>query len=1126
MPERDRMLKLVARMTHGRAIDWDREERAAATEEERRAIRKLRVVAAMSVVSRALMSSAGSSDLSASISEAKLVTGQSGDAERPLSDSPAAAASPPALAAGSRWGQLEVRERVGAGAFGEVYRARDPRLDREVALKILAREAADPQAEVVREARLLARVRHPNVVTVHGADRIDGRVGIWTEFLRGQTLDRMLDERGVLDGREAALIGVDLCRALSAVHAAGIVHQDVKLSNVMRAEGGRIVLMDFGLGREWPPRERYHGSRRTLSGTPLFMAPEALRGEPADIRSDLYSLGVVLFALVTGALPVEAATIDELRTKHARGERRHARDLRPDLSESFGGFLERALAADPASRHQTAGDAESDLLLCFGVPAPGKPLDPKRAPERAPDSTPHRLPAEVESFIGREAELGMLAERFEHGARLVTLAGIGGIGKTRLAVRYAWDSRPQWPGGAWFCDLTEARTQDGIASAVAAGIGVSLGTGDVLERLGRALAGRGPCLLILDNFEQVVDQAPETVGRWLELAPECRILVTSRERLQLPGEEVLAIEALSLDEGMDLFVERGRRLRPITLESQEAASVRDVVRAVEGIPLAIELSAARLKVMTPAQIVARISERFRLLAGSGTGRHSTLRAAIDASWELLQPWEKAVFAQAAVFEGGFSLEAAEGVLDLTAWPTAPWIVDVLQSLVDKSLLRSWMAERRGSPSPSAPAMRFGMFVSLQEYARERLAEGGAIPGGASGPEAVQRAELRHAQWFARFGEQSTIDTLDLPNGVGRREIAVEHENLIAACRRMVAQANGPVAVKNCRAVWVVFQARGPFAPAVELGTAVLQLPLEPADRAKMLSLLGQAKHRWGRMEAARADYEAAIALDRARGDRRSEGANLSLLSSVLLNQGKMAESVAMRMAALELHRETGDLRREGVLLANLAISHHVLGRLEEANAGFEAALKIAHDIGDRHAEGIVVGHLGNLRLEQGRRDEARRYLETAIAIHRAVGYRFFEGVVTGNLGSLCREEGALAEAHSHLEAALAIHREVGNRQAEGVVLGQLGSLHLEENQIVEARSRLTEGEAILRSEAAHPYELATLLCSRAELEHRSGSESAALATLTEADALAVQVSQGPETELGRKLAHLRQAWGG
>jgi serine/threonine-protein kinase len=204
---------------------------------------------------------------------------------------------------------------VGRGSFGDVYRARDTRLDRIVALKLLTQgDSAAPSDETVREARLLARVRHPNVVTVHGADRIEGRVGIWMEFLEGETLDEILRDRGPLDAREAALIGIDLCRALSAVHAAGITHQDVKLANVMRATGGRIVLTDFGLGRE----TRQTGRERTVSGTPLFMAPEVLRGARADSRSDVYSLGVVLFALVTGSQYVTASSLKSLIAKHER----------------------------------------------------------------------------------------------------------------------------------------------------------------------------------------------------------------------------------------------------------------------------------------------------------------------------------------------------------------------------------------------------------------------------------------------------------------------------------------------------------------------------------------------------------------------------------------------------------------------------------------------------------------------------------------------------------------------------------------------------------------------------------------------------------------------------------------
>ena len=281
------------------------------------------------------------------------------------------------------WGGLEIREKVGEGAFGEVYRAWDPQLEREVALKLLKKEPsarASLASSVIREGRLLARVSHPNVVTVHGAETHDGRVGLWMEFVRGRSLEEQLERQGKFGAREASLIGIDICRALAAVHLAGLVHRDVKSRNVMRREGGRILLMDFGAGRDLSDAEE--ATERGVSGTPLYIAPEMFLGQAATARSDIYSLGVLLFHLVTGSYPVQAASLRALRDVHKRREVRLLRDVRPDLPEAFVRVVERALAWDPQERFGTAGETERALSQALGVE--GAPVDTTPAPKKRP----------------------------------------------------------------------------------------------------------------------------------------------------------------------------------------------------------------------------------------------------------------------------------------------------------------------------------------------------------------------------------------------------------------------------------------------------------------------------------------------------------------------------------------------------------------------------------------------------------------------------------------------------------------------------------------------------------------------------------------------------------------------
>jgi Tol biopolymer transport system component len=269
------------------------------------------------------------------------------------------------------WAHLTIRESIGSGAYGAVFRAWDPQLDREVALKLISESTqADHARVVVDEGRLLARVRHRGVVTVYGAARADGYAGLWMELVEGRTLEEVLQQQGRFSAREAALIGVEVCEALAAVHGAGLLHRDVKAQNVMRDRNGRIVLMDFGTGRA----RDLHGDTPVadVAGTPLYMAPELFRGERASVQSDVYSMGVLLYRLVSGSFPVVARSLADVREGHAKGQVRRLRDQRSDLPAPFVHIVERALSPEPAKRYESAGALELALtaLLATSIEVP------------------------------------------------------------------------------------------------------------------------------------------------------------------------------------------------------------------------------------------------------------------------------------------------------------------------------------------------------------------------------------------------------------------------------------------------------------------------------------------------------------------------------------------------------------------------------------------------------------------------------------------------------------------------------------------------------------------------------------------------------------------------------------
>lgn len=341
MADDQKLLALASSVAEGSDLAWEQIERQTSDAGERSVIRELRVLAHIARTART-----------------------------PPAVDPAAFTGP-CTDALEMWGHLRLVDEIGRGSFGVVYRAWDTTLERNVALKLIEPRigpAGLDTSRAVQEARRLARISHAHVVTVYGADLRDGRFGIWMELLSGRTLGEILKLQGAMSPREAALIGVDLCHALASIHRAGLLHRDVKANNVMREEGGRIVLMDFGSGRHIPADDE---SNCDLAGTPLYFAPELFTGGAPSVASDIYSLGVLLFHLVTGDYPVRGGDRRVLLEAHRRGERVALRDVRPDLPPAFVEVVERALAVAPADRYKSAGAFGGALAGLAGVPFDG-----------------------------------------------------------------------------------------------------------------------------------------------------------------------------------------------------------------------------------------------------------------------------------------------------------------------------------------------------------------------------------------------------------------------------------------------------------------------------------------------------------------------------------------------------------------------------------------------------------------------------------------------------------------------------------------------------------------------------------------------------------------------------------
>ena len=736
----------------------------------------------------------------------------------------------------------------------------------------------------------------------------------------------------------------------------------------------------------------------------------------------------------------------------------------------------------------------------------------------------HNLPPERDGFVGRAASLLMVASHLDAGARLLTILGTAGIGKTRLVRRYAWNWLGDWPGGVYFCDLSDARSLDGILFVLAVAMEVPLGQGDPTTQLAHAMATRGRCLIVLDNFEQVVGHAHATVGRWLDAAPNAAFLVTSRERLRIAGEQVLPLEPLSIDdEGVELFTLRARAQRPdFRIVPANEASVRRIVALLDGLPLAIELAAARIRVMSPAQLVERLRDRFALLASAPNqaDRQATLRNAIDWSWDLLHPWERAALAQCSVFEGGFTLAAAEAVLDLSAWTDAPAIIDVIQVLVDKSWLRTWVPVEQLRHDFEEPY--FGMYLSLHEYAAEKLV--------ASGMDTERIVEKRHGEYFARFGSDDSLRQLYRHGGVARRRLlALDIDNLLIACRRAVRRGHGGIAVAVLRVAWEALMTRGPFDVVRALGAEVDALcGLDASLRAAGLMATSRAAIAAGDLKDASALLARALEFARSANDRNREAEVLVGLAQVKREQGKNDEARADAQKALALRDTMATV--DGVALAELAMVQHSTGAIEDARATYEGALAIDRKVGDQLSEVRALIGLAALHAEQNHRDQARALFAEALALSREFADRRQEARILYRDAFLDFGDALHAAARQKCEASLAIYRDSGERAEEAKVRFILASLELQRGRLNEAQAEAEAALTIAREvglgwvEANAPLLLAGIAYERRDFDEASRRYEEGLAANRAMGALrGIGFTLAALAKLRLQQGHLEQA---
>ncbi|MBI3789395.1 MAG: protein kinase [Gemmatimonadetes bacterium] len=901
---------------------------------------------------------------------------------------------------------------LASGGMGDVFAGHDQRDDRPVAIKRVRAAPADATAiaRAAQEGAILRATAHPSIVHVLAVvDDPSGPV-IVMERVGGGTLAGLIAREGRLPLDRVLHIALDLADALARAHRLGIVHRDLKPDNVLLADDGSPRLTDFGISSMRGARSVHDDG--ALIGTAPYLPPEAWDGEVPDARADIWAFGVMLYEMLAGHRPFSATLSGLLHAAIATVDPVPIESIRADVPPALARALRRMLAKRPADRMASIRELGLVLDRLIGGTSEG-------AAHAA------SLPRYATPLVGRRDALATLRALLASDAtRLVTLTGPGGCGKTRLAVEVATSLAADLPDGVQFVDLSPIRDHRLVLPAIARALGVEDDLqASLVDDIARSIGGARR-LLVLDNMEQVIGAAAE-VARLVAATPRLTVLVTSRFPLHVSAERLVALAPLEApdpheralarledNDAVRLFVTRARARRPdFALDATAAWTVGEICRRLDGLPLAIELAAARAHAYPPAYILGLLAAPLAVLGGGEADRsprQQTLRATIAWSVELLAPDEARTFARLAAFAGAFTFDDALAVA-AEAGDDAPAFVDRLQALVERHLVVV-----RHAPEET----RYALLDTVRAYAAELLAASAEHDAVAA----------RHAAHFAARADGWGARVA----AAGVRQAIREFNGALADFRAMLTRAEGsdPAAfAAHVAALGRFWYLAGHWNEARAWDARALAVPAEVAGdaRCRVLDELARLEMFLGDEANAILHHEeaharAAASADRALAARTAEG-----LGEVLLKVGDIARATRVLEDAVAAARALSDAGLLADCLTTLATARVADGRTDAAEALLREAERLVTATADALGAVRIHYYLAGLALLREDLAGARAQCESGIAAADEAGETSWGCHLDEMLGRVRAEEGDHPAAARLMAHSLQAFHAVGSR---------------------------------------------------------------------------------------------------